>query len=58
MTPEEVRSINHKKIPMGRYGNPDEFGSAAAFLLSGAASYVTGETFIIDGGRMRRNNFV
>jgi len=53
MTLEEVRSVNQKRIPMGRYGNPDEFGKAAAFLLSEAASYVTGETFIIDGGRMR-----
>lgn len=50
---ENVRKINHDKIPMGRYGDPKEFGKAAAFLLSGAASYVTGETFIIDGGKMR-----
>jgi 3-oxoacyl-[acyl-carrier protein] reductase len=50
---ENVRKINYEKIPMGRYGDPDEFGKAALFLLSGAASYVTGETFIIDGGKMR-----
>jgi len=50
---ENVRKINFDKIPLGRYGDPDEFGKAAVFLLSGAASYVTGETFIIDGGRMR-----
>lgn len=50
---DNVRKINFENIPMGRYGNPDEFGKAAAFLLSEAASYVTGETFIIDGGKMR-----
>lgn len=50
---ENVRKINFEKIPMGRYGDPEEFGKAALFLLSGAASYVTGETFIIDGGKMR-----
>jgi 3-oxoacyl-[acyl-carrier protein] reductase len=38
---------------MGRYGDPEEFGKAATFLLSSAASYVTGETFVIDGGKMR-----
>ncbi len=50
---ENVRKINFDKIPMGRYGDPDEFGKAAVYLLSDAASYVTGETFIIDGGKMR-----
>ena len=50
---ENVRKINFDKIPMGRYGHPKEFGKAAVFLLSEAASYVTGESFIIDGGKMR-----
>jgi len=50
---DNVRKINFEKIPLGRYGDPDEFGKAAIFLLSEAASYVTGETFIIDGGKMR-----
>jgi len=50
---DNVRKINFDKIPMGRYGDPEEFGKAAVFLLSQAASYVTGETFIIDGGKMR-----
>ena len=53
MTLEEVREINFGRIPMGRYGDPLEFGKAAAFLLSEAASYVTGETFIVDGGKTR-----
>jgi len=50
---ENVRKFNFEQIPMGRYGDPSEFGKAGAFLLSEAASYVTGETFIIDGGKMR-----
>jgi 3-oxoacyl-[acyl-carrier protein] reductase len=53
MTPEEAEKINVGKIPLGRYGDPDEFGKAATFLLSPAASYVTGETFFIDGGKTR-----
>jgi 3-oxoacyl-[acyl-carrier protein] reductase len=52
---ENVRKINFDRIPMGRYGDPDEFGKAAIFLLSEAASYVTGETFIIDGGKCGRS---
>lgn len=50
---ENVRKINFDKIPLGRYGQTDEFGKAAVFLLSEAASYVSGETFVIDGGKMR-----
>ena len=50
---DEVRKNHHNTIPLGRYGRTDEFGNAAIFLLSEAASYVTGETFVIDGGKMR-----
>lgn len=50
---EAVRAAQEKNIPMGRYGDPDEFGKAGAFLLSPAASYVTGETLIVDGGSMK-----
>lgn len=50
---DQVRKTNFNKIPMGRYGDPEEFGKAALFLLSEGASYVTGESFVIDGGKMR-----
>lgn len=36
-------------IPMGRYGEPEEFGRIGAFLLSPAASYISGQSLMIDG---------
>jgi 3-oxoacyl-[acyl-carrier protein] reductase len=39
-------------IPMGRYGDPDEFAAAAVFLLSDAAGYITGATLQVDGGML------
>jgi len=45
-----VRSRNEEAIPLGRYGEPEEFAAAATFLVSPAASYITGATLQVDGG--------
>jgi 3-oxoacyl-[acyl-carrier protein] reductase len=50
---DEQRKRSVASIPAGRYGDPDEFGRAAAFLLSDAASYITGATLQVDGGLIR-----
>ncbi|HEX6887094.1 MAG TPA: SDR family oxidoreductase [Candidatus Nanopelagicales bacterium] len=48
-----ARRRNEAAIPLGRYGDPLEFGRLAAFLLSPAASYITGSLIPIDGGSLR-----
>ena len=48
--PDEVRARLSQRIPLRRYGEPEEFGRVAAFLLSPAASYMTGAMIPVDGG--------
>lgn len=50
---EEQQKRMAATIPMGRYGDPQEFAGAAVFLLSDAASYITGATLQVDGGLIR-----
>jgi len=52
-SPENVRRRNEASIPLGRYGDPDEFGRMAAFMLSPACSYLTGSVVLLDGGTLR-----
>jgi len=43
-----------ERIPAGRWGKPEDLASAAVFLASAAASYVTGQILLVDGGWMGR----
>lgn len=51
--PKVTRAANEARIPLRRYGTPKEFGRTAAFLLSPAASYLTGIMLPVDGGARR-----
>ncbi len=51
--PDAAREAAVKTIPLGRYGEPEEFGRAAAFLLSPAASFISGAMLPVDGGMLR-----
>jgi len=53
ITVAEARARFEAAIPLGRYGRPEEFAAAAAFLLSEAAAYITGATLAVDGGMIR-----
>ncbi|MFJ7180780.1 SDR family oxidoreductase [Streptomyces massasporeus] len=48
--PEATRAASESRIPLRRYGAPEEFGRVAAFLMSPAASYLTGVMVPVDGG--------
>lgn len=50
---EVVKQKNEQKIPLHRYGTTEEFGKAGAFLLSPAASYITGVSLAVDGGILK-----
>ena len=53
ITSEQAKQKAESAIPLGRYGQPDEFGRVGAFLLSDAAAYMTGATVQVDGGQIR-----
>lgn len=51
--PAALRTAREQTIPLRRYGTPDEFGRVAAFVLSPAASYLTGCMVPVEGGALR-----
>ncbi|MDR1915531.1 MAG: 3-oxoacyl-[acyl-carrier-protein] reductase [Synergistaceae bacterium] len=47
---DDVKSGILPRIPVGRYGRPEDIASAAAFLVSDEAAYITGQVLAVDGG--------
>jgi 3-oxoacyl-[acyl-carrier protein] reductase len=50
---EEVQRRSRASIPVGRYGEPDEFAAVVTFLASARAAYMTGSVVRVDGGLIR-----
>lgn len=50
---EEVEANRKKEIPLGRYGEPSEFAKTVVFLASDVNTYMTGNSFLVDGGLVK-----
>ncbi len=48
--PEDIKARMLTRIPMARFGNPEDVASVCLFLASGESDYVTGQTIVVDGG--------
>ncbi|MCP1188727.1 SDR family oxidoreductase [Priestia flexa] len=53
ITKEEIQTEMASQIALGRYGNPEEFAKVVTFVASGANSYMTGQSFLVDGGLVK-----
>ncbi len=50
---DQIATESRNLIPLGRYGEPEEFARMVTFLASGASSYVTGSAIMVDGGMVK-----
>ena len=55
LTSDEAKAKIMSRAPMKRLGQPSEIADTVAYLASDAASYITGEIVVVDGGRMTLN---
>jgi NAD(P)-dependent dehydrogenase (short-subunit alcohol dehydrogenase family) len=54
----DLRPIDHTQHPVGRVGEPGDIAALVAFLISGQSGFITGQTFVVDGGMTRRMIYV
>src|ERR1017187_3002211 len=50
LSEEDIATLIDRTVPMGRQGRPEEMAAAVAFVASDDASYITGQTLLVDGG--------
>lgn len=53
ITSEEVAKGSQNTITLKRYGTPEEFANVVTFLVSDASTYMTGSSFLVDGGMIK-----
>jgi len=58
ITPEPLRPEDHRQHPAGRVGTAEDIAALAAFLLSDAAGFITGQNYVVDGGMTRTMIYV
>ena len=51
---KKARNVRLSRIPMNRYGKPDELVGSIIYLISNASSYITGQDIYIDGGLLSK----
>lgn len=54
----KLSAADHRQHPVGRVGVPQDIGALAVFLLSAQAGFITGENFLVDGGMVRKMQYV
>jgi 3-oxoacyl-[acyl-carrier protein] reductase len=47
---EDAKKQRQAALPAGRFGTPEEFGQAAAFLCAAQSGFITGQNLLLDGG--------
>ena len=50
--PKQIKNMIKNKVPLRRFGKPEEVANLASFLLSSKSSFITGAEVVIDGGQI------